>query len=210
VAPEYVTLWAAIPGGREERLREPPPADWTRLITELTDQLPARSPFVLFGHCLGALIAFEVTRELRRRGQPQPERLLLVGPGPSRGGGPSPPVDVVATVRETGAVAESVLADRELFAMVAPTIAADLRLAAAYPYRAERRLDIPVDVFVVRECGPADMAAALAWSNETTRPVRAVPIDGAPLFPHGAWLPLANQVFGVAPGRAGVKAMSHG
>ena len=36
-------------------------------------------PFAFFGHSMGALLAFELTRELRRRGGPQPVCLMVSG-----------------------------------------------------------------------------------------------------------------------------------
>jgi surfactin synthase thioesterase subunit len=47
-------------------------------IAELADEVAAldAEPFAFFGHCSGALIAFELTRELRRRDAPLPLQLL--------------------------------------------------------------------------------------------------------------------------------------
>src|SRR5262245_1974399 len=88
------SLWVAWTAGREDRLREPAPTEWTDPVDELTNDLPVASPFVFFGHCLGALIAFEVTRELQRRNRPMPERLLVVGTAPAVRAHQTAPTDV--------------------------------------------------------------------------------------------------------------------
>ena len=47
------------------------------LTTALVPSLA--TPFVFYGHSMGARLAFEVTRELRRRGAPMPQELLVSG-----------------------------------------------------------------------------------------------------------------------------------
>src|SRR3546814_15606287 len=48
-----------------------------RLVAAIEPQLDR--PFVFFGHSMGALVAFETARELRRRGLPPPIRLFVSG-----------------------------------------------------------------------------------------------------------------------------------
>src|SRR4051794_36920377 len=72
-----VEVVAVQPPGRETRFREPPFTDWRSLVVSLADALPADRPFALFGHSLGALLAFELARELRRRGGPPPDHLFV-------------------------------------------------------------------------------------------------------------------------------------
>lgn len=51
--------------------------DWVSpLVSALAGELNGE-PYALAGHSMGAGLAFEVTRELRRRGMPLPERLVL-------------------------------------------------------------------------------------------------------------------------------------
>ena len=67
--------------GREGRLREAPFTHMEPMVNALVDALQPYFdlPFVLFGHSMGAAIAFELTRELRRRGRPQPLHLFAAG-----------------------------------------------------------------------------------------------------------------------------------
>ena len=67
--------------GRESRLHEPP---FSR-IDDLNDDLAAAlrpqmdRPYCLFGHSMGALIAFELARTARDRGWPLPAHLFVSG-----------------------------------------------------------------------------------------------------------------------------------
>jgi surfactin synthase thioesterase subunit len=66
--------------GRESRLREPRITSAERLLDELEAALGeyATEPYALYGHSLGALVAYSVADRLRSRGLRSPE-LLAVG-----------------------------------------------------------------------------------------------------------------------------------
>jgi surfactin synthase thioesterase subunit len=65
--------------GRENRLREPPYESYEGLADELTTALARYldRPFVLFGHCASAYVAFETAVALERRGLPGPRRVVV-------------------------------------------------------------------------------------------------------------------------------------
>jgi trans-AT polyketide synthase/acyltransferase/oxidoreductase domain-containing protein len=67
--------------GRENRHAELPITQFDRLIGTLVEALTPLldSPFAFYGHSLGALSAFETTRELRRRAMPGPTQLFISG-----------------------------------------------------------------------------------------------------------------------------------
>lgn len=64
---------------RENRIREPHFGTFPELATELADQLAPHldRPFVFFGHCAGALPAYETARRLAELGAPTPTRLVV-------------------------------------------------------------------------------------------------------------------------------------
>src|SRR5271170_5577451 len=65
--------------GRGARLTEPPFTKLSCLIEALVRALDPLldMPFAFFGHSLGALVGFELARELRRLARPQPVRLVV-------------------------------------------------------------------------------------------------------------------------------------
>ena len=69
--------------GRENRFSEPAFKNAQALAQALANQLQLYSnkPFVIYGHSMGALLAFELTRALQSNGMEMPEVLLL---GPHR------------------------------------------------------------------------------------------------------------------------------
>jgi surfactin synthase thioesterase subunit len=65
--------------GRENRIRDPLPGTYEELAESLADQLLPflDRPFAFFGHCAGALTAFEVTRRLAAQRLPVPLALVV-------------------------------------------------------------------------------------------------------------------------------------
>lgn len=205
--PRRLAVSVARLGGREDRFAEPPPADWAALVTELTDALPVIGPYVLFGHCLGALTAYEVALERRRRGQELPAALLVVGDPPASAGGPRV-VDAVAAMRETGAMDDRILDNPDVYALFERVVRADLDLAADYRFRAEPRLPVPIAVFLPSAHLPGERTTAEGWAAATSERLRVVTIEGGSLYPHGAWAALGAAVADAASAALALRAQA--
>ena len=67
--PAWIELAPVTLPGHDGRLAEPPLTDLRTLVELLVDDLQPTldKPFVLLGHSMGAWLAFEMARELRRR-----------------------------------------------------------------------------------------------------------------------------------------------
>src|SRR6185369_9129448 len=81
VPPDIEVLGVQLPG-RGSRFKEPLATELSPLLDALAleiTRLGEDAPFAFFGHSMGALIAFEVARELRRRGAPLPSHLFVSG-----------------------------------------------------------------------------------------------------------------------------------
>src|SRR5688572_20591849 len=77
--PEHIELYALSLPGRGSRLHEPLMTSIDDLIPRLLRALPELidKPFVFFGHSMGAMVAFELTRQLQQEGFPLPLRLFV-------------------------------------------------------------------------------------------------------------------------------------
>ena len=79
--PEGVEVCAVQLPGRENRIAEPPFRILASLVEAMVEALAPYFdvPFAFFGHSLGAKIAFELVRELRRKKGIQPVHLFVSG-----------------------------------------------------------------------------------------------------------------------------------
>ncbi|MEV6479348.1 alpha/beta fold hydrolase [Streptomyces sp. NPDC051576] len=165
-----VRLWAVKMPGRAPRHDEPPYTRMTELVADLVEQVEfGRRDFAFFGHSLGALVAFEVTRALRRTGRRQPSRLLLSSMQPppittSRVAHRLPGDELLAEVeRRWGALPQALHDDPELREIVLGTLRADAELAETYAYLPEEPLDVPVTAIA----GDLEEREQLRWHTHT-------------------------------------------
>jgi medium-chain acyl-[acyl-carrier-protein] hydrolase len=195
--PDDVEVVSVQLPGRENRFGEPPIDSMDQLIGALLDGLAGYlvPPFALFGHSMGALIAFELVRQLRPRGV-APVHLFVSGcqaPGlPSRS--PDwhtlPDREFIATVAELGGIPPELLADRQFLDMMLPTLRSDCALAETYVSRPQAPLSCPVSAFgglQDQEVFPEDVRA---WSRHTTGPFRVHLLPGDHFFINAARLDL--------------------
>jgi surfactin synthase thioesterase subunit len=77
--PQDIELVGVEPPGRSERLREPAYGDARALVEHLLGILSPLLdlPFAIFGHSMGALLAFELSQQLERMGLPRPVHLFV-------------------------------------------------------------------------------------------------------------------------------------
>ncbi|MFE8944794.1 thioesterase II family protein [Streptomyces sp. NPDC007856] len=147
-----VEIWAAQLPGREDRRAEQPLRRIEPMVSVLADAVQPLldRPFAFFGHSMGALLAFEVTRTLRRRGAPAPAHLFLSGfRSPDL-----PPWRPAASTLDEEALLErldeiagpsrSAIRDRDLLLFLGPTIRADFEAVENYEYRHGDLLDVPM------------------------------------------------------------------
>jgi pyochelin biosynthesis protein PchC len=163
--------------GREDRFHEPPAAsvpDMGAAVAAELSRLDAL-PCALFGHSLGALVAYETALALRDRGQP-PAYLFVSGAlPPARAGGGRTHLagddELWSTVRELGGIDHTLVEDAELRELLLPTLRADIAVHETYrPSPDSAALSCPVRCY--HGIGdPLVSAAELAeWANVSTGP----------------------------------------
>jgi surfactin synthase thioesterase subunit len=169
--------------GREHRAAEPAPT-----IGEYIDGAAAaisaaartdHRPVYLFGHSLGALVAFEVARKLARDGETIPHHFVASGcAAPTLL--PSARVKDIARLsgREFaeavgffGGLSAEVTADDEMRELLLPGVIADFRMAVGYRYIRGTLLDIPGTIVIGRDDPHVREEAAGPWADEFVEPV---------------------------------------
>ncbi len=176
--------------GRGARFREPSCRHLGDLVPALADGVAPLldRPFALFGHSMGAVVAFELVRELRRRGAPAPVLLAVSGRQAPRRPEPEPPFSHLPDAefleelrRRYDGIPPEVLAERELLQLLLPTLRADVEALEGYVYAVDAPLACPISCFG-GEDDRVTVADLEAWCDETSAPVNVRRFRGGHFF----------------------------
>jgi medium-chain acyl-[acyl-carrier-protein] hydrolase len=171
-------VYGAQPPGRGARRREPFATTVAWLAEDFGSALAPilRKPFCLFGHSLGATVAFETARWLaRHRGltpchlfisaqrppdspQREPERSRLSDEG------------LVASLSTLNGTPPEVLENPELLQFVLPPLRADFHLAETYEYVEGQQLTCAMTVFAGTNDEESDNDLLEGWRRHTVGP----------------------------------------
>lgn len=199
--PAGVDTWAAQLPGRESRVGEPALRRLDSLIEALYQAIRSRLdvPYAFYGHSMGALVAFELTRRLRRAGAPLPSRLLLGAFRAPQLANPHIrihhlPDEVLKTVLRKEGTPQQVLDNEELMRALLPMLRADLEVCDTYEYGEERPLAMPISVFGGHQdvrVSPGDLDM---WRTHAEGPFRLVMLPGPHFFLHSSQDLLLTQL----------------
>ncbi len=161
--------------GRERRLKEPPITQIEAMIAALATALRPHldQPFAFFGYSMGALISFELARELRRQQAPSPTGLLLSARHAPQLAPLVPPIHrlpqlaFLDALRRYQGTPEAVLQNAEIMELLLPVLRADFTLCETYAYHEEPPLDCPIAVFGGLQDEYADRPSLQAWQKQT-------------------------------------------
>jgi medium-chain acyl-[acyl-carrier-protein] hydrolase len=206
VLPATIELRSVQPPGREGRLREPAFTRMDALVSSLTDALSTGDhldrPFAVFGHSMGALIGFELVRELRRLGGPLPVHLFVAGHAAPQVPPTEPELHDVPDeafadgLRRLEGTPEEVLAHPGLMQLLMPLLRADFELCETYAPPDEPPIDVPISAFGGLEDHVADRAGLEAWAVHTSAGFRLRMVPGGHFFLQSARELLVRGIVG--------------
>lgn len=192
--PADVEVHAIQLPGRGVRLQE---AAFTRLVLLIQDLaqglLPLLDkPFAFFGHSLGAVVSFELARQLRKRQWPEPVGMFvsacrapqLLEPGPVRHTLAEP--DFLEELRRLNGTPRAVLEDAELMQLLLPVLRADFAVYETYQYLPEPPLRCPITVLGGLQDSGVRRGDLEAWRVQTRAACTLRMLPGDHFYLHSA------------------------
>ncbi|HWP45366.1 MAG TPA: thioesterase II family protein [Blastocatellia bacterium] len=162
--------------GRGARLNEPPYTEMAPLVDAIMgSMLPyLDKPFALFGHSMGALIGFELARQLRRVYGQRPSHLFVsasVAPhlaGSGRKVHAMLDPEFVEELRYLNGTPRELLANEEFMRLMLPVLRADFKVCETYTYVDDLRLDCPLTAYGGLQDESVRCQDLEAWRHHTT------------------------------------------
>ncbi|MGA3096658.1 MAG: alpha/beta fold hydrolase, partial [Bryobacteraceae bacterium] len=178
--------------GRESRAAEAPYERMGALVEALAAAIEGylERPFAFFGHSMGAAVAFELARLLRKRGLPQPRLLVASGArAPQFRRHYAPPPDpseeqFLAELRRLGGIPAEAMEDPAVLRAILPALTADAALYRRYVYTEDAPLSLPIRAYG-GSGDPHILPEHLqAWREQTTAGFEVRMFAGGHFFPH--------------------------
>jgi medium-chain acyl-[acyl-carrier-protein] hydrolase len=172
--PSWLEVCAIQLPGREERYREPALTNLVALAHTVAHEMTPYldRPYAIFGHSMGALLAFEATRQLRQASARMPEALFLAGyPAPQLTARKPihelPDAAFVEEMRRLQGTPEAVLQNADLMAFILPILRADFEACDLHVSAAEPPLPCPFHVYGGEHDQEVGAAALAGWREHT-------------------------------------------
>lgn len=177
--------------GRERRILETPYLDVYRAAKESVDAVVAAAGagarIVLFGHSLGAVLAYELVHLMSKRDDVQVERLFVSGsPGPwtqrERRATGLEDEEFLLRVEEFAGFRHEALDHPEMRELILPTLKADCQMHENYVPSTDELVTVPICSMRGADDGLVDAEQAREWRDATTSSFRYVEFPGDHMY----------------------------
>lgn len=190
IAPDGLRVVAPQLPGREWRIEEEPPADVGAAVELLLPDVAAAGAgqrMALFGHCFGAIVAFELARRLAAVNDVDLVHLFPSGSPSPWTGGPRGVTgldddELVCRVREDTGYTHETLAVPELRELLIPALRADMESHEKYVAGDGEPLTVPITALRGHEDSVVSADEANEWARATTEKFTLVEFDGRHMY----------------------------
>jgi medium-chain acyl-[acyl-carrier-protein] hydrolase len=149
-------------------------------------------PFAFFGHSMGALVSFELTRLLQREYSTSPVHLFVSARRAPQVSKSNQPIHNLAEpeflleLRRLNGTPQAVLENKELMELLIPTLRADFAVLETYAYTPKPLLNCPITVFGGSQDQEVSYDELQAWEEQTTSTFSLHILEGDHFFVNSA------------------------
>jgi surfactin synthase thioesterase subunit len=190
--------------GREKRIKEPCCTDFDVLVETIAGEMRPwveEMPWAIFGHSMGALLAFEWARQMQCSTHATPSWLFLSGRRAPDTGSDTRALHVLPdrqfmeeVSRRYQGIPEEILGTPEFVEIYLPILRADIEMMESYCFQEREPLHCPITVFA----GAADASVRLeqlaAWNRHTRSRFAVRLLPGGHFYPHGPLLRAISSI----------------
>lgn len=188
--PNNIKLITVEPPGRGKRIDQPLLPDIKAIANDVFQLVKPmlKEPYAFYGHSMGTIVAYLITKRIVSEGLPQPLHLFVSGRmGPSaKDNEPHihhlPRDEFRKELKEIGGIPDEFLKDDNLMNFFDPILRSDFRSNELYEYEMiTAPFDVPITVMVGKE-EKINEEEAMTWQQETTRPIDVHWFSGGHFF----------------------------
>ncbi len=182
--------------GRGIRLKEPLFTQLPPLVEAIAQNLEKHldKPYAFFGHSMGGLLSFEITRLFRRHNIQGPTHLFVSGRSAPQLPSDEPPMhalpepEFISELRRLNGTPREVLEHEELMQLMLPILRADFTICETYRYKPEAPIDCPITAFGGAEDESVTVERVEAWREQTSASFNVHILPGDHFFLHTSQL----------------------
>jgi len=159
-----------------------------------------RTPWVVFGYSMGALLAFELAHALRAEGSRTPDLLMLAAHAPPGLKSRARPIhalrdeDFVERLKSFEGMAPEVCANSELLELLLPRLRSDIEACEKYVPAPREPLDMPLVIYGGVADAEVPAAAMLQWAPLSRARFDCVLLPGGHFFLQSSFDALIRDV----------------
>jgi medium-chain acyl-[acyl-carrier-protein] hydrolase len=187
--PSHIEVVAIQLPGRGKRRQERPLTSLSKLV-DLLGSAPLKEPFAFFGHSMGALVAFELARLLRRERRALPLHLFISSRSAPQLNSCHRPLhdlptsELMQELNQLDGTPREVLEHPELMEMMLPILRADFSICDTYEYSQAAPLPCPISAFGGFQDADVPRQNLEAWREQTSSSFTLRMLPGKHFFLH--------------------------
>lgn len=196
--PDFINLIMLDLPGHGKRMTEPLLSNLHDMADDVFAQIQHQlhQPYAIYGHSMGATLAYLTTRKIMHEKLPQPLHLFVTGrQGPSidskeKNAYLLPKEEFILRLKEYRGIPQEILAETELLDFFEPIIRADFKAIGTFSYHSQAEtpnrngsppLNIPITVIIGLN-DTTSYSEALTWQNETSQKIVIRQLPGGHFF----------------------------